>query len=680
MRGALARGRLQSGKGGVPGVEGSTRCRAVVALGSFVGVGVAGRRWLVAGSWALGAGRWPHVNVNDGAPAPAWVRGRDRGTVSGERGLDCSKWDCGSSCPAAGAGAESESAASSSAWVGRLRRSALVRPSGGCAAWAVVGVRSAMGVAQDGVHWGSGPVATVLLSAERAFGQQSRVTGGLSSLFDYGGPEVRGKNTARAERHVKGGARWFPGPNSSRGRRRAAGKGPNPWPRVVCVCGYATLRCVRCRSGGARCRAGCWLLAACVLCASLAGPAWLRALAKQNRISALAEEWEGAPPADCPGPGSCLAALTLHASAAASVPRCFWLSPVRCLSPQSHHHIPHKTTSASNISSLIFSGALNSSALRGRPRRCLVAWSGMAGNIILGGLVAGMEGDRPWGMNGWKVLLAAKSTFAASPPWPKGAGPDLALCSSACRRRLVHSAEKPMRWRSSLALSFLSLSLCLSLPARPALSLPWLHWLVLPARCLLGTAQAHLGLAVPWPSQQAAAMMRHSERADEKSGHGQWTTFFLQRQWLVVPSLVTIINPNPSSFGRLLLSRSDQRAHHCRFEWQRLALPTNLSSEQVGFGRYETGGIWRMWAGLNTGRPEGEEQPKESSHMHTLLTQPSIQAHPPAACFTRFRLFVCRQTPRKKNEGHLLLSRTGNHHKNSYWSLASYLHRVDTDG
>ena len=259
-------------KGESRGVGGSTRCRAVVARGRFVGgVGVAGRRWLVAGSWALGAGRWPHVNVNDGAPATAWVRGRDRGTVSGERGMDCSKWDCGSSCPAAGAGAESESAASSSAWVGRLRQSALVRPSGGCAAWAVVGVRSAMGVAQDGVHWGSGPVATVLLSAKRAFGQQSRVTGGLSSLFDYGGPEFRGKNTARAERHVKGGARWFPGPNSSRGRRRAAGKGPNPWPRVVCVCGYATLRCAA-SAAAVVVRVSCWLLAAgCVRAVCVAG-------------------------------------------------------------------------------------------------------------------------------------------------------------------------------------------------------------------------------------------------------------------------------------------------------------------------------------------------------------------------------------------------------------------------
>jgi len=50
-----------------------------------------------------------------------------------------------------------------------------------------------------------------------------------------------------------------------------------------------------------------------------------------------------------------------------------------------------------------------------------------------------------------------------------------------------------------------------------------------------------------------------------------------------------------------------------------------------------------MWAGLNTGQ-KARSNPKASSPMHALLTQPSIQAHPPAACFTRFRLFVCRQT------------------------------------
>jgi len=247
------------------------------------------------------------------------------------------------------------------------------------------------------------------------------------------------------------------------------------------------------------CRAGCWLLAACALCASLAGPAWLRALAKQNRISALAEEWEGAPPADCPGPGSsCLAALTLHASTAASVPRCFWPSPVRCLSPQSYHHIPHKTTSASNISSLIFSGALNSSGLRGRPRQCLVAWSGMAGNIIPGGLVAGMEGVRPWGMNGWKVLLAAKSTFAA-PPWPKGAGPDLALCSR------LPSPVGPQCGEADevVSRSVLPLSVSVSLPARPALSLLWLHWCSpLPSGHCPGAPRACRTLAFPNKQQR----------------------------------------------------------------------------------------------------------------------------------------------------------------------------------
>ncbi len=240
-----------------------------------------------------------------------------------------------------------------------------------------------------------------------------------------------------------------------------------------------------------------------------------------------------------------------------------------------------------------------------------------------------MEGERPWGMDGWKVLSARQVDIRRFPSVAKES-----------REQTWHGAAAPVvaggsgsntvQALSSLCASVSRSSLSQSLPALPALFLLWLRWCSpLSFGHCPGPPRA---CRTPAPSQHAAQQRCATERADEKSGHGQWT--FLSSVGGPRPRTAIIIMESKSleflaAFASSFSLIKEPIIAVPSRAWL-ACLPTNIFSEQVGFGRYETGGIWRMWAGgLTPATKRARSSPKASSPMHAADPTIHPSHHPP---------------------------------------------------